>query len=183
MNRVLVPALCALLFTLPAMARKLEGVELPPTATVEGKELKLNGAGVRSKFWVNVYVAGLYLQTPSKDATTIISSDQLKRVQLQMLRDLTRQQVADAVKEGFEKNSKADLPRLQERLDRFVANLRDYKKGEQMVITYIPGKGILLGGGGEKSAIEGKDFADALFAVWLGRFPVDDNLKKGLTGA
>jgi hypothetical protein len=31
--------------------------------------------------------------------------------------------------------------------------------------------------------IEGKDFADALFSVWLGRTAVDDELKAGLLGA
>ena len=29
----------------------------------------------------------------------------------------------------------------------------------------------------------GKDFADALFQVWLGKNPVDDDLKKGVLGA
>lgn len=183
MNRILVPALCAFLFAAPALAKKIENVEVPETETFDGKQLKLNGAGVRSKFWINVYVAALYLETTSKNPNEIVSSDQVKRVQLEMLRDLSKQQVADAVKEGFEKNAKAELPNLQERLNKFMAELKDFKKGEKMVVTYVPGKGTFLSGAGEKFVIEGKDFADALFSVWLGRFPVDDNLKKGLSGA
>lgn len=183
MNRILVPALCAFLLAAPALAKKVEGVELPDTVTAEGKSLKLNGAGVRSKFWINVYIAALYLETPTKNPAEIISTDQVKRVQLEMLRDLTKQQVADAVKEGFEKNAKAELPKLQDRLNKFMGELKDFKKGEKMVVTYVPGKGTLLSGAGENFVIEGKDFADALFSVWLGRFPVDDNLKKGLSGA
>ena len=33
-----------------------------------------------------------------------------------------------------------------------------------------------------KTVIAGKDFADALFAIWLGEHPVDDGLKQGLLG-
>ena len=35
----------------------------------------------------------------------------------------------------------------------------------------------------EKGIIEGKDFSDALFSVWLGSNPVDAGLKKALLGA
>ena len=35
----------------------------------------------------------------------------------------------------------------------------------------------------EKGVIEGKDFNDALLAVWLGPDPVQDDLKKPLLGS
>jgi hypothetical protein len=31
--------------------------------------------------------------------------------------------------------------------------------------------------------VEGKDFADALFSVWLGKDPADDDLKAGMLGS
>jgi len=58
----------------------------------------------------------------------------------------------------------------------------DAKKGSTIVITYVPGSGTMLSTAGERSIIPGKDFADALFSVWLGPSPVDDGLKKGLLG-
>ena len=36
--------------------------------------------------------------------------------------------------------------------------------------------------GTDVGTIEGRDFADALFAVWLGPKPVQDDLKKALSG-
>jgi hypothetical protein len=36
--------------------------------------------------------------------------------------------------------------------------------------------------GAEKGVLELKDFADALFAVWLGANPVQEDLKKKLLG-
>jgi hypothetical protein len=36
---------------------------------------------------------------------------------------------------------------------------------------------LALPGFADKVSIEGKDFADALFSVWLGAHPVDDALR------
>lgn len=167
----------------PAIAKEQHGVRMPDAITVEGKELKLNGMGLRKKLMFNVYVAGLYVEVPSNNAGTLISSDQMKRMTLFMLRDLGKDKIVDALREGFEKNSKAQLPGLKDRLERLVSMIPDAKKGGLIVITYTPGSGTVLSGPpGEKQVIEGKDFADALFSVWLGRAPVDDDLKKGLVG-
>jgi hypothetical protein len=178
-------ALAFLLAAAPAAAKEQYGVRMPDTITIEGKPLKLNGMGLRRKqiiFNINVYVAGFYAESPSKNPTELISSDQTKRMTLYMLRDLGKDKIAEALHSGFEKNSKAQMPVLKERLDRLIALIPDAKKGSTIVITYIPGTGTVLAGPGERSVIEGKDFADALFSVWLGRSPVDEDLKKGLLG-
>lgn len=100
-----------------------------------------------------------------------------------MLRDLEKAQIVEAIKEGFEKNSKDKLPALKDRLDKFIAQMPEkVTKGQVLRLTYVPGKGTTVTGEGEKTQIEGKDFADALFSVWLGSHPVDDDLKKGMLG-
>jgi hypothetical protein len=66
------------------------------------------------------------------------------------------------------------------RLGKFSA-MFSVKEGDQIVMTYLPGKGTAVSvKGTEKGVIEGKDFADALFAVWLGNNPVQEDLKKAL---
>jgi hypothetical protein len=46
-------------------------------------------------------------------------------------------------------------------------------------VTYVPERGThIKAGRGEEIDIEGKDFADALFSVWLGPLPVDGDLKE-----
>jgi hypothetical protein len=165
------------------LAKEVAGVTLPDTVTVEGKTLKLNGAGLRKKAIFNVYVGGLYLETPSKDAATVISSDQIKRVQLSVLRSLSTKQITEAIEEGFEKNSKAQMGALRARLDRFSGMIPDGEKGDEIAFTYVPGKGTVVAAkGAEKGVIEGKDFADALFSVWLGPNPVQADLKTALLG-
>ncbi len=167
-----------------AFAKELAGVKVPDKATVAGKELVLNGLGLRTKAIFKVYVASLYVETASKDGAQLIASDQVKRVEMYMKRDLEKAKIVDAVRDGFEKNSKALMPKLKERLDKFVAVIPDVKEGEKLTITYVPGKGTSISNsdGSDKVSVEGKDFADALFSVWLGKSPVDDDLKEGMLG-
>jgi hypothetical protein len=166
-----------------ALAKEVAGVTVPDTITVEGKALKLNGAGLRKKAIFKVYVGGLYVENPSKDAATLTSSEQIKRMQLSVLRSLSSQQVNEAIEEGFEKNSKSQMAALKPRLAKLATMIPNVEKGDEILLTYVPGKGTVVSAkGAEKGVIEGKDFADALFAVWLGPNPVQEDLKKALLG-
>src|SRR6266540_7440450 len=84
-----------------ALAGEVAGVRMPDTITVEGKTLKLNGIGLRKKMMFKVYVAGLYVETPTKSPEAIISSDQARRMDLHVLRSLKAAQVTEAIEEGF----------------------------------------------------------------------------------
>jgi hypothetical protein len=178
-----VALIAGLVFALAAPAKEVNGVQLQDTITAEGKTLKLNGAGVRKKFFLSVYVGALYLEESSKDAATILGKDGVRRVEMHMQMDLDKEKIVEAIREGFEKNSKDKLPALKDRLDKFIAQMPDkVAKGQVLRLTYVPGKGTTVTGQGDKAQIEGKDFADALFSVWLGSHPVDDGLKKGMLG-
>ena len=164
-----------------ASAVEIAGVKPPDSITVEGKALKLNGAGLRTKVVFKVYVAALYLEAPSKDAASVVSSEQVKSMRLSILRSLKGSQVSEAIEEGFEKNSKAQMAALKPRLTKLGAMIPNVEKGDEIELAYVPGKGTVVSvKGAEKGVIEGKDFADALFSVWLGTNPVQDDLKKDL---
>ena len=176
-------ALVILALALPLMAKEIGGVKLDDKITVEGKTLNLNGGGIRTKFMVKVYVAGLYVENVSRDANQLIASDQAKQVRIVMSRDIGKAKMTEAVEEGFEKNAKAQLPALRDRLNQFKSAIPDLKEGDQLLITYVPGKGTVVRSTAGEKLITGKDFADALFSVWLGKAPADEALKKGMVGA
>lgn len=167
----------------PLHGAEMAGTNLPDSIVVGGQRLTLNGIGLRTKLMFKVYVAGLYLEQPSSDASAIVRSDQVKRVDMVMMRDLGKEKITEAVEAGFEKNNKENMPSLRARLDRFNAGIADLKEGDRLTITYAPAAGTTLTSksGGELT-IEGKDFADALFSVWLGAYPVDEDLKSGMLG-
>ncbi len=166
-----------------ALAGELKGVKMPEEVTVDGKSLKLNGMGLRVKFIVSVYVAGLYVENVNKDPAAILKADEGRRVDMKMLRDLEQKTIVEAIRTGFEKNSASQMGALKERLDTFCALIPSLKEGQTLTLSYTPGKGTSVAGAGSATLIPGKDFADALFSVWLGKSPVDDGLKKGLLGA
>ncbi len=183
MLRKMLP-LSLLLIAVPAFAAKEKnGVKMEETVTVDGKALKLNGMGLRKKLIFKVYVAGLYLEETTKDGSVVTSKDQARRVEMAMLRDLEKGKIIEAINAGFEKNNADKMPALKERLSKFVAVIPDLKEGQKLSLTYVPGKGTTVEGpGGANFTAEGKDFADALFSVWFGKSPVDDDLKKGMLG-
>jgi hypothetical protein len=163
---------------------EVAGVKVPDTETMDGVTLKLNGAGLRKKAIFKVYVAGLYVETPSKDAAALLASNQVKSMRLHILRNLKGKQVSDAIAEGFELNSQAAMPQLKPRLDKLAAMIPDVSEGDQIALTWVPDKGTTVSVRGTNvGTIEGRDFADALFAVWLGPKPVQEDLKKALLGS
>src|SRR5258705_1058975 len=94
------------LLALPAAAGQLEGVKLPDQVTVSGRTLVLNGLGLREAtvLMVNVYVAGLYLETKSSDPEQILRPDQPKQLVIRFVRSLGKEELVDALTDGFDNN-------------------------------------------------------------------------------
>jgi len=167
---------------MPVLAAELAGVTLPDALRAGEKTLKLNGLGLRKKAVFKVYVGGLYLEAPSKDASAILAGDQAKAIRMYFLRDLTKAQLVEAFQEGFEANAK-DPASQKAAFDRMLALVPDVKEGSTMTFLYVPGKGTTLSVGSKDLGVfEGKGFAEAVFAIWLGPKPPSDDLKKGMLG-
>ena len=165
-----------------ALAGELAGATLPDTLKAGDKTLKLNGLGLRKKAVFKVYVGGLYLESPSKDAGAILASDQAKAIRLHFLRDLTKAQLVEAFQEGFEANAKEKAAQ-KAAFDKMLALVPDVKEGSTLTFAYLPGKGTTLSAGSKELGIlEGKGFADAVFSIWLGPKPPSEDLKKGMLG-
>ena len=165
----------------PATAREVAGVALPDTSSAAGKALVLNGAGLRTRFFFKVYVIGLYLERPATDAGAVLQADSVRRAELHMLRALSGDEIASAVGSAFEQNAGDARGRLADRLQRFEKMFPAVEPGETVVLTYVPGSGTsVVAKGKEAGVIPGKDFADVLFAVWIGAKPVDPGLRQAL---
>jgi hypothetical protein len=165
-----------------ALAGELAGITLPDTLKAGEKTLKLNGLGLRKKAVFKVYVGGLYLESPSKDAGAILTSGQAKAIRMHFLRDLTKAQLVEAFQEGFEANVK-DGAAEKAAFEKMLALVPDVKEGSTMTFTYLPGKGTTLHAGTRELGIfEGKAFADAVFSIWLGPKPPSEDQKRGMLG-
>jgi hypothetical protein len=164
------------------LAAELSGATLPDTLKAGEKTLKLNGLGLRKKAMFKVYVSGLYLESPSKDAGAILAADQAKAIRMHFLRDLTKVQLVEALQAGFEANAK-DKTEQKAAFDRMLTLIPDVKEGDTLTFTYQPGKGTTLQvGNKELGAFAGKGFSESVFSIFLGPKPPSEDLKKGMLG-
>jgi hypothetical protein len=180
----LAAAVLALVIATPALAKKVKGVDFPEVIDVAGQKLRLNGAGLRTKFVVKVYAGGLYLAQPSRDPDAIVAADATKRVRMVFLRDVTKKQIMDSYREGIEKNSpRRQLNELLAKLGEVGSAIPDLKERAEMLVTYVPGQGTTVSAtGGGTATVPGKEFADAMFRIWLGSSPADEDLKAAMVG-
>ena len=167
-----------------AGAVELAGVTVPDRVEVAGQSLKLQGAGIRKKFIFKVYVGALYLATPTSDPAAAVGADEPKRITMVFVRSVGEKKLRGAFEDGFFKAAQERLDALKPRIDRFLSFFAGgVEKGDEITLTYVPGKGTVVAvRGQEKGVIEGKDFMEALWGIWLGEAPADSGLKKAMLG-
>lgn len=96
---------------------------------------------------------------------------------------VSAEKMCAAWKEGLEANTSNPSAELEAKFDELCKYQTDMDKGQRMIYTYMPGQGTEVEIEGDvKGAIEGKEFADALFACWIGPEPPGAAFKKGLLG-
>jgi hypothetical protein len=84
-----------------------------------------------------------------------------------MLRDVSREKFVQAVEKDMMQNPAVPMAALRGRLDLLESVLPALKRGNVLDFTHLPVRGTLVRGQGREITIPGKDFADALFSIWL----------------
>jgi hypothetical protein len=175
---------CLLLIALPVGAREIAGVNVAETLQGDGGSvLHLNGAGIRTKFFFDIYIAELYMEHPASSSEGVLAAAGQKRMIMHFLyKEVGKDKLVEGWNEGFEdNNSTAELEKLKERLARFNDLFVTVKKNDVIVLDFSPASGTRVTvSGEERGVIEGKDFNDALLKIWLGEEPISSGLKKDL---
>jgi len=175
-----------LLTTLPAQAEtRIAGIELSDSYQVGQQSLLLNGAGVRSKLFIKIYIGALYLGKTSNSPAAILAATGAKSMQMTMLyKEVEAEKITQGWNEGFKANlNDVELKTLEDRLKNFNALFPTLRKGDIVRMDYSPDTGTQLSiNKRQLGHIEGADFFTALLKVWIGEHPADKNLKKGLLG-
>ena len=176
-------ALWLMLCSPTTLAATLEGVTLQDTLQAGNTRLVLNGMALRKKYFLGVYVGGLYLAQRNPDTDDIIRQDAPRALIMQFVRDVSRGKLVEAYAEGFSANAAGLSARLKPDVDKFLAFLEDVRSGDRISFVYVPGTGSRFRlNEGKALAIPGKDFADLYLLVYIGRHPPTDVLKQGLLG-
>jgi len=180
-------AVCLLAIAHSATAAEVSGVKVDDKASVGGQELVLNGAGMRTRLFIKVYVGALYV--PQKTATVqgVTGRNQPRRMALALQRDVGADQLLESLRAGLaDNNSQADLDAIKPQVNEFATIFKtvgEAKAGQTIVIDYTPADGTkILLDGALKGTIGGEAFNKALYNTWLGERPVQESLKKALLG-
>lgn len=164
-----------------ASAGERAGVKMADTVNVGGETLTLNGMGLREAtvLKVDVYVAGLYLEHVSSNPQQILASNETKVIVLKFKRDVGRDDIVKAWREGFEKNAPVPKPLV----DQLAQWMPSFRKGDVLMFTLMPGKGVAVDINGKRKGVLGDDnFSRSLLSIWLGPNPPTGSLKTGMLG-
>jgi len=163
------------LITTPLLAQagtEVAGIEVNKSCNADDQSMKLNGAGIRSKYFFKIYVGVLCLeQSGLDDPAAILAAPGAKRI-------------TEGWTDGFRANlDKAAFLHLEPRLKQFNALFPALHEGDVVNMDYLPERGTELAINGKSLGIvQGEDFFSALLRVWIGKHPADTSLKKGLLG-
>ncbi|MFC1769439.1 chalcone isomerase family protein [Nitrospirota bacterium] len=182
---ILATCLILILMAAPSFAMEIAGVKIPDSVSIGKEPLVLNGAGIRKKFVVKVYVGGLYLPRKEHNAERAIAANVPKRIQMDFLyKMVSREKMVKTWVTGFEDNLPIDsLEPLVDRIQIFCAMFEDARRGDTYIFDYMPGKGTYVFLNNDlKGVIKGHDFNQGLMRIWLGEHPADSGLKEGMLG-
>jgi hypothetical protein len=184
MIRKFLVVMMALSFCLPLVSGTFKGVTMADKVNIEGTDLVLNGMALRKKIIFKVYVAGLYLPKKEKSAGKILKADGLRQTVMHFVRSVGADKLNDGWMDGLEANTPKASPELKKQFEKLCSWMEDVKDGDRIVFTYIPEKGTRVEVKNKlKGQLEGKAFADALFACWIGPKPgPGEGFKEDLLG-
>lgn len=179
----------ALAAAVPAQAVEVSGVNYPAQVTVAGRPLVLNGAGIRYRFVVKVYTAGLYLPAKAETPEQALAMAGPKRIHIQMLREIDSNTLGKLFTRGMEDNSsRAEFGKAIPgtlKLSELFAARKKLGPGEYFTVDFVPGQGTMVfvnGQPGLSDWIKEPEFFTSLAKIWLGPKPADELLKSALLG-
>lgn len=179
--------LIATLMAVPGVhAAQVADVHVADSVKVGNSELVLNGAGLRSKLFIKVYVGALYVGQKATTPAAIYDSPAPRRMVLRLLRDLDAESLYAALDEGLRNNhTPTELQAMQAQISQLAEIMKAIGKvrdGDSVSIDFA-GDGVSIAvNEAVRGRVAGSAFAKALLKVWLGDKPADAALKKALLG-
>lgn len=186
LKSVLIAALAAMMiWAMPVQAAKVGGVDVREQLQAGGNELPLSGAGTRTRWFVDLYVAGLYVADNSRSTIALLSADEPQAVVLHITSGMVNSdRMMNATLEGFGNSTGGNTAPIQPDIDRFMTVFKDdVSEGDVYDLVYLPDSGVNVYKNGEhRQTIGDLRFKRALFGIWLGDRPAQRSLRNAMLG-
>jgi len=174
--------LFALFFVTQLYAANISGTHVPDTISINNVSLKLNGYGIRKKWFVKVYIASLYTTNKIRSYQDALKDNTEKVIRLDFLHDVDKNKVTEALREAFIKIT-PDIPDSEAGKKFFAQFNTNFKVGDVLEIALLPdGTVITKHNGKALGMVKSARLAFGLLAIYIGDKPIDEELKNGMLG-
>lgn len=183
MKTIFATLVLTLLFANQSPAVEVAGINIEPAVTVNSQQLKLNGYGIRKKFFIKVYIGSLYASKHFATGTEALKDTGDKLIRMNFLHSkVEKEKIIEAFSDGLANNS-PDLigsPEVKKFLSLFTA---DFIKGDVVDLNLEADGSVSVSHNGKSLGnIPSTKLARGVLAIYLGEKPADDSLKKGMLG-
>lgn len=163
---------------------QISGVEIPPSIHYKNTEaLQLYGAGLRKFLWIDMYVGVIYLKDKKLTPHQIIHSNEPMALRLHIISSLiSKKRTIKAIKDGFDKATKGNASQYQERIDQMIGFFKNEIQPNDIIdLVYKPSGEIrIYRNTNYLGSLNGLDFKQALFGMWLSENAVDKNMREAI---
>ncbi|RJP57597.1 MAG: chalcone isomerase [Deltaproteobacteria bacterium] len=166
-------------------AIEIDGIKIPDSLMAGKTNLILNGAGVRTKLLIKLYISGLYLMQKNHDPKKIIEADEPMAIRLHIISSMiTGKKMGEATKEGFFRVTRGNIEPIKPEIEKLISVFKDrINENDIYDFIYKPGMGVEVYKNHKKhSLINGLPFKKALFGIWLCDNPAQKSLKREMLG-
>lgn len=187
--------LTLVIFVFPVFGFSMEknGVQMPDEVTVDSQKLVLNGMGMRKKWLISVYMAGLYLKEKTKDAEDVINSEGIKRVDMKFVRSVSAEKIRGAWTSAVEKNCtdhcKENDQMCQDKcknvsveIEKLNSWITDVNEGQQMSYVFRQDEVEYFHNSKPLGKVKAPGLGRVLLQAWIGPNPPNESLKNGMLG-
>jgi hypothetical protein len=154
-----------------AQSVRVKGNDYPAEIQVERLVLKLWGAGLREKWFFDIYTMGAYSESGNCSAQALMAADETKYIRIDLLREVSSAKMARALRKAFRKNLPTDSSaNLKAQVEAFLSYFgQDLAQGVTIELTYVPETGTTMKQNGEQSGeiVVGTAFAQALWSCYF----------------
>lgn len=176
-------ALSLLLLSSNAYALDVAGVNVAPTVSVQQKTLLLNGAGIRKKLFVKVYVGSLYTERKVATPAQLLADPGGKLIRMSFVhKKVEKEKIVEAFAEGLANNSPGVARSAEAKafLSWFTA---DFAAGDTVDISLSPDGTVAASHNGKAlGTVRSPALVQGVLLIWFGEKPADGGLKKGMLG-
>ncbi len=186
MKKTLTTLMLSLLVSLPSQALTIKGVDVKETITLENQEFVLNGAGIRTKLFVDGYVAALYLTEKNTNSEAVIEADEPMAVRLIITSSMiTPKRMSDSTRDGFVSSTGGNIEPIADQVEELISAFKDsVVEGDIFDLVYKPEVGVtVIQNGEEKTKVKGLEFKKAMFGIWISERGIQKSLRKSMMGS